>query len=174
MDLERAETFRNSKLQSFVFTEPHNFKYSEDFRMKILCPMSFTDFPFDKQVCLCAIRSLSDTINQVRMNAPTVIGSENTKIRYNDTPTLEHWSNLPFEVLIKPLESTFEVEDGKNFSTAQVEIQLIRTTDGLFGLVGSYYAPTATFAALSLGSFFIKPEIVRNKCLQKTFQYLSP
>ena len=173
MELEKVDAFRDSKLSSFIFFDPYIFEYSESLRIKILCPMTFTDFPFDRQICICRMRNWIDNDNEVFMNPPTVIDTKNVKLGLNGTPTLEEWSNLPFGVLIKPLRSTLEFEDGYNFSTAQVQIQLIRTTDGLFGLIGGYYGPTAIFAVLSLGSFFIRPEIVSfSLCMEYLAEFI--
>ena len=122
MELEKVDAFRDSKLNSFIFSDPYLFEYSESLKVKILCPMTFTDFPFDTQICTCRIRNWLDRVNEVFMNPPTVIDTKNVKLGLNGTPTMEEWSNLPFGVLIKPLRSTVEFEDGFNFSTAVVQI----------------------------------------------------
>ena len=67
---------------------------------------------------------------------------------------------IPFKLELELLQLTEKYATGThNYSVAGILIKVKR--DSLGQLLSGYYYPTASFAMLSMGSFLIHPDVVR-------------
>ena len=67
---------------------------------------------------------------------------------------------LPFDISMESLEPFMVVDDDYNYSSAGMRLFFTRNEFGL--LMGGYYVPTFIFALLSLVSYSIDADMVRD------------
>ena len=143
--------------------------YFNSFRLTFSCAFHFAHFPFDSHECSMRY---GDAFGQI----PNVI-FEPPKLMYGDWKSVIDEEPIilngltQFEVKLKPL-SSFEVEiSGNNYSYTGVIFSLKRKNMGR--LDSGYYYPTSAFAILSMISYLINPDVVRNTAMLKTLHTVT-
>ena len=76
-----------------------------------------------------------------------------------DAPLILDDLTIPFEFELELLQLTEKYAGTHNYSVAGILIKVKR--DSLGQLLSGYYYPTASFAMLSMVSFLIHPDVVR-------------
>ena len=132
-NVKHTKGFGYKQYSFFQYNKNYNaFLKSEQLVMKIPCSFNFHAYPFDKHQCNL---SMYEIVN------PTV---RNT-IMLNSL-------QLPFEVLAS-------IGSSENYPhTGMIFLTIERHSVEL--LMGPFYIPTGIFAALSVGSYIISPEVV--------------
>ena len=121
--------------------------------MKIPCDFNFQTYPFDKHHCKIWIYELRYYDEAVNFTI--------TKL-YTDSQIIEHndiHSTIELSTLKLPVKVMASIDKDKEYPSNGV-ISLIIERDSLDLLLGSFYIPTGIFAALSIGSYIISPELV--------------
>ena len=80
--------------------------------------------------------------------------------RYGEGKIDFNQHRLPFDISIESLEPFMVVDDDYNYSSAGMRLFFTRNEFGL--LMGGYYVPTFIFALLSLVSYSIDADMVRD------------
>ena len=107
-------------------------------------------FPFDSHTCDVTVRSAA-SIKLLELLKPFV--SYKKSASKEDSIQIKS-EKVPFEMEAKSISPyIIELDNGYNYSYAGVRIYFKRNSFGL--LVSRFYAPTATFSALSILSYNI-------------------
>ena len=125
------------------------FSMKETMILKMTCQMNLTSVPFDHQVCDISF------VNY--LGKEDRIAFETALIMTNDEDIKS--GSLPFSPKVKSVPTSID-EDG--FSQGAIRFAMIRHSNHIYQLIGSFYLPSAIFAIISMLSFFIKPELVRS------------
>ena len=75
----------------------------------------------------------------------------------------EESGRLDYNFNLESLPNTVYLENGRNFSLAQVKLNFQRTEKSQAEIFSRYHTITGVFAFLSLFSFFINPDVVPGK-----------
>ena len=160
------------------------FEFQKTMKVTFGCDLDFNTYPFDHHSC-----DFDYGFAQLYHYSP-INGTKFSKLepvmilnKENATPELLVGSkpipnqHLPFEFTMAPKES-FSLANVNFFSPfTGITITFRRKTLGL--LLTSYFIPTATFAMLSMVSYFISPDVVRIQkkkylCQAKFPNFLGP
>ena len=144
---------------SFWYKHPNHFFYQEYLQLSISCDMNFKRYPYDSHQCIMSLTNVIGNLDLVTLQSPKIYAGNETQ---NDPGNLYQAQNdkLQFDVLVEPLNSTFNSEFGTKYSKAEVKFFLKRKPTIISNLLSSYYAPTSVLAFLSLISFSIDPNVV--------------
>ena len=136
----------------------HKLRYSGLLITEISCKMNFQSFPFDSHQCIFYLKNWIGSIRRVILTPPILMTND------EDGNNLEADEiTLPggkYEFNFKTLPTSVFKDGGDTGSMAQVEINFKRTSASQNQVFGGYYIQTATFATLSLLSYFIKQSVV--------------
>ena len=121
--------------------------------------MNFKPYPYDSHQCIMSLTNVIGNVDLVTLQSPKIYAGNEAQ---NDHGNLYQAQNdkLQFDVLVEPLNSTFNSEFGTKYSKAEVKFFLKRKSTIISNLLSSYYAPTSVLAFLSLISFSIDPNVV--------------
>ena len=97
--------------------------------------------------------------NKVSKLNPTTIIYQGNETNYNEEMLKVDQSRLPFDIFLASIKPFDRLELDYNYSFAGMKIHFSRNSFGL--LIGSYYGPTVVFSMLSLVSYSIRTDIVR-------------
>merc|ERR1719422_214091 len=141
-----------SPLSGVWISGTKNVLYSQAVRIKLLCPMTFSSFPFDSQVCKFRAGSYSykDSRMRFQMEAFKTYGGKNI---------------LPFKTATEALsEEEKMINYGAlgNFSIAGMQFVLTRHSAPY---ITSYYFPSGVLVLISLTSLLISNEDVLSKLI---------
>ena len=136
----------------------HKLRHSRLLIVEISCKISFQSFPFDSHQCIFYLKNWIGSIRRVILTPPILMTND------EDGNNLEADEiTLPggkYEFNFKTLPTSVFKDGGDTGSMAQVEINFKRTSASQNQVFGGYYIQTATFATLSLLSYFIKQSVV--------------
>lgn len=120
--------------------------------------MNFQSFPFDSHHCILYLKNWIGSTRRVILNPPILLTNyEDGNNHEVDEITLTG-GNYDFN--FKTLPTLNFKDGGDGGSMALVEINFKRTSASQNQVFGGYYVHTATFAALSLLSYFINQSVV--------------
>ena len=115
--------------------------------------MNFQSFPFDSHQCIFYLKNWIGSIRRVILTPPILVTND------EDGNNLEveeiKLQGGKYEFNFKTLPISVFKDGGDTGSMAQVEINFKRTSASQNQVFGGYYVQTATFATLSLLSYFI-------------------
>ena len=137
---------------------PHHFEMEQNLMVTIVCAFDFSSFPFDHHSCNFEF-GFSFSQNFLLFTPTTIIYNE-SKTSFGHFQLQYSSHQIPFDVAIVGLEPFAKLKFEYNYSHAGFHITLKRNRLGT--LLGSFYLPTGIFAALSLVSFSINPDVVRS------------
>ena len=138
-----------------------NMQYGEEFQLTFPCRFHLAKFPFDSHECSIYFGDIRYTTNELKLdvvnlkdwsrnNGPsTSVGSD---------PLILDDLALPFGFELEVLP-TKEKDINYNVSMAGILIRIERESFGM--LLSGYCYPTISFALLSMVSFLIHPDMVR-------------
>ena len=164
--LQKAEGFKGKHLQILYFNAVNGrqfIQFADTFVVTVECKMSFSSFPFDNQECEWLMRTIDLVSSQVVLQQPILYipdGYDLIQAKDNEPLKIDS-SGLAFDIAARslgPVISRFLYDT--EFSTARIKFYLHRKQEELNKLLISYYFPSGAFAALSLFSFSIHPEVV--------------
>ena len=156
-----------SNLKHFLFCllrykyYEHLSEYSEVFTTKLSCDMNFGSFPYDYHDCIINFKNWYGSEWRVQLQSPKISmldknGLEIGGSKFNYTKS----GRLNYNFNLESLPNTVYLENGRNFSLAQVKLNFQRTEKSQAEIFSGYHTTTGVFAFLSLFSFFINPEVV--------------
>ena len=171
--LQKAEGFKGKHLQILYFNAVHGtqfIQFADTFVVTVECKMSFSNFPFDNQQCEWLMRTVDLVASQVVLQPPILYIPQDydfIQAKHNESLKIDS-SGLAFDIAARSLEPVMShfLYDTE-FSTARIKFHLHRKREELNKLLISYYFPSGAFAALSLFSFSIHPEVVSGKKIQR-------
>ena len=167
ISVEKLNTYGEDKMRRFYLvntTESQYFYYQVFLVIKITCDLDFTSYPFDHQNCTLHYSNIVGYRKFIILKPPVFEDDQN--LPGNSTSIKS--GVLPFDAMLKAIDTPDKKIQGDYFSMVGVSIELVRDQTALHQLMGSYYVPTAIFAILSMFSFFIKPDLV-SKCSKNVF-----
>ena len=136
----------------------HKLRFNGLLITEISCKMDFQSFPFDCHQCIFYLKNWIGSTRRVILKPPILLTN------YEDGNNLEvDEITLPggnYEFNFKTLPTSKFKDGGDGGSMAQVEINFKRTSASRNQVFGGYYVQTATFATLSLLSYFIEQSVV--------------
>ena len=155
-DVAKPKGFGYQKYHRFEYSEQspsqYRFRNTELMTVKIPCEFNFKDFPFDTNQCNATFFELRFYEAYIDVKG---LKFDVQRI-YNETESiLMNIPKSPFEI---------QVTIGEHYkwkNSGVISFTLKRVSLGL--LLGSFYIPTGIFAALSVGSYVINPDIVSIK-----------
>ena len=121
--------------------------------------MDFQRYPYDYHECIMSLINVIGNFDFVTLQTPKIYASNETQKSDGNSYKAQN-GKLQFDVLVEPLNSTFNSEFGFKYSKAEVKFHLKRKPTIISNLLSSYYAPTSVLAFLSLISFLIEPNLV--------------
>ena len=133
-------------------------EYQQGLQVTAYCPFDFSYFPFDNQYCDFKFGSVGHSVYGILLNS--------TRVHYSDQ--LIHNGEgflpmndiaLPFDIRLESLKPFELLQSGYSYSYTGMRIHLSRNS--LTQLIGSYYGPTVIFSLLSLVSYTMDLEMVR-------------
>lgn len=163
MMIRQAKSVEKQQLYSATFNDyfwfqvPHHLEYEETLKVTIFCSFDFAHFPFDSHFCDFQF-GLNGNAERSSKLSPTQIKAQKSQTRFGQEPIYFSNSRLPFDMQLSGIEPYSITSSGYNYSHAGMRVYFERNKLGL--LIGGFYGPTAIFAALSLISYCISPEIV--------------
>ena len=162
---EKTKSFGDQSLNIFWLwgNESQNLDYSEEFQLTFPCRFHLSKFPFDSHECPIyfederAYGTWELTITDVTIHYRSSQQSLTT-IGYD--PLILDDLALPFGIELEVLPIR-EEDTGINYSVSQAGMLIRIKRDSLGQLMSGYYYPTTSFALLSMISFLINPDVVR-------------
>ena len=128
------------------------------------CELHFQAFPYDFHECIINFKNWYGAIDTVMLHSPEIYMLDNegkeiggSEFNYEESGRLDYNFNL------ESLPNTVYLENGRNFSLAQVKLNFQRTEKSQAEIFSRYHTTTGVFAFLSLFSFFINPDVVPGK-----------
>ena len=160
---EKTEFFggtKSSNLWNFQkFKKDGSFMmFAEEFQLTFFCQLSFIDYPFDSHECALMYGDKTVGLNNVTI-ASSEISFGNILHKEGDEPIILDHLPFPFEIKLKSLPTSTKI-DQWGFSSSRTGILFKMKRNDFGKLLASYYYPMASFAALSLISFLINPDVV--------------
>ena len=146
--------------KSFLYYEAnHSMWYGEGFQLTYSCHFNLQKFPHDSNECRMEYGEYDYGANNVILNnAKIVYGDRKTK-HEADSPILIDDLPYPFEFEIKSIPTFNRTIGEYNYSFTGMLLKMKRKS--FRKLISGFYYPTASFALLSMISFLIKPDVVR-------------
>ena len=125
------------------------------------CQLNFEAFPYDFHECIINFKNWYGSAWRVKLQSPKIYtidkyGKEIGGSEFN----FDKSSRLDYNFNLKSLPNTEYMENGYNYSLAQVKLNFKRTEKSQAEIFSGYHTPTGIFAILSLVSFFINPDAV--------------
>ena len=136
----------------------HNLRYSGLLITEISCKMNFQSFPFDSHQCIFYLKNWIGSIRRVILTPPILVTNDEDGNNLEVEEITLQGGKYEFNFKTLPI-SVFK-DGGDTGSMAQVEINFKRTSASQNQVFGGYYVQTATFATLSLLSYFIEQSVV--------------
>ena len=155
--VEVQKEFSSTDIGYFWLYYPHLLNFQEILRVRVYCPFKFGNYPFDQHECNFTFGMSGNTIDGIALT-PAKIRHAGKEITYGDEPLTLHSKRLPFDIKLSSIKAWPLKSDGAEYAFCGMNIRFTR--QGLGVLIGSFYAPTAIFALLSMISFNIHPDIV--------------
>ena len=168
-DVEKPKGYGFDEYHRYEYRETswsgHGFRKAELITLKIPCRFKFNDYPFDKHQC-------NLTFFELRYFDKIPIEIKN--IHYEDQEIIDRYNYIVINVPKSPFRILVSIgkHEAKEWSFSGV-ITINLERDSLDLLLGSFYIPTGIFAALSIGSYIINPEIVSVNIISIICQYIS-
>jgi hypothetical protein len=158
LSYEKTQLYGGTKSSSFWKGKNTMMIYGEDFHLTFYCRFRFIDYPFDSHECTLMYREKTGDLNNVTI-VPHNIWIGNLEQKDGNEPIILDDLPFPFAFKLKPLPTiTIPGYLGSTISKTGILFKMKRNDFGK--LLASYYYPMASFAALSLISFLINPDIV--------------
>lgn len=126
------------------------------------CTFNFESFPFDSNYCGFEYFG-SDTDLYLLLNSSTIV-YKGQHIKNQDRMIHVNQTRFPFDISLEGIDPFFMHLTGNNHSATGMRVHFTRNK--LSALIGSYYAPTFVFVLLSLVSYSIEADMVRNYLIQ--------
>ena len=125
------------------------------------CELHFQAFPYDFHECIINFKNWYGAIDTVKLQSPEIymLDKEGKEIGGSEF-NYEESGRLNYNFNLESLPNTVYLENGRNFSLAQVKLNFQRTEKSQAEIFSGYHTTTGVFAFLSLFSFFINPEVV--------------
>ena len=136
----------------------HKLRYSGLLITEISCKMNFQSFPFDSHQCIFYLKNWIGSIRRVILTPPILVTNDEDGNNLEVEEITLQGGKYEFNIKTLPI-SVFK-DGGDTGSMAQVEINFKRTSASQNQVFGGYYVQTATFATLSLLSYFIEQSVV--------------
>ena len=159
--IEQFPEFGSDQHFTFWFGPSNMVYYEEMLKIVFYCDMSFERFPFDTHDCDIDFGEKNNVAEEHIMMLPiTVLYRNKASVNLNSSIMIID-SHLPFHIEMIPKQSFIWHKSNieKPRYATGVTIKFSRKSLGL--LMGGFYGPTATFAVLSMISFFISPDNVK-------------
>ena len=157
-----------SKLNRLWFIMPHELSYSEVFTVWVSCNFEFHTYPFDSHVCNINLKNWFGGKWRVDLNSPKIFTTFNNNGKLNGGNAIFNLTNsrLNYDFSFESLETIGIIEtdshtDVEEMAMAQIRMNMTRNERGREYIFGAFHVPTATFASLSLASFFIEVRFSR-------------
>ena len=176
LDFKPTKSFGNAVQYFFwiVRNEPHSemqygMQYGEEFQLTFPCRFHLAKFPFDSHECSIYFGDIRYTTNELRLdfvNLKDWSSNNGPSTSVGGDPLILDDLALPFGFELEVLP-TKEKDINYNVSMAGILIRIERESFGM--LLSGYCYPTISFALLSMVSFLIHPDMVRQA---KIFLYL--
>ena len=146
--------------KSFLYYEAnHSMWYGEGFHLTYSCHFNLQKFPHDSNECRMEYGEYDYGANNVILNnAKIVYGDRKTK-HEADSPILIDDLPYPFEFEIKSIPTFNRTVGEHSYSYTGMLLKMKRKS--FRKLISGFYYPTTSFALLSMISFLIKPDVVR-------------
>ena len=156
--IEKQLDYGVGNLEYFWMEFPHSLEYKEAIKATSYCQFEFETYPFDHHQCdfLIGIQVFS-AINVVLLRPDFTF--EGTHLV---TPTTTNYKSekVPsFDIRAESIIPFINKVYGYNYSSTGIKLHFKRNSIGF--LIGSFYAPTTTFALLSMLSFTIAVDKVQ-------------
>ena len=100
---------------------------------------------------------------------PTEIKYGNSEIKFGDKPLAVTSTRIPFDIKVESTQPFNVLDAGYEYSHAGFRLYFKRTKIG--GLLSGFFGPTGLFALLSMISFGINPDVVREISSILYFKY---
>ena len=142
--------------------------FYQSLKVTTACDFDFSDFPFDDHYCNVDFGMPEYGLNYSLYISPIqVLNNDTTAVFVNEEKYIKN-GHLPFHFYVTT-KNQFPFHNFE-FMAPYVGLTFHLKRKSLGSLTGSFYVPTAIFSALSLISFFIKPDVVSIlNIVQKTF-----
>ena len=139
----------------------HSLLYSEVFTTTLSCDMNFETFPYDYHECIINFKNWYGSEWRVQLQSPKIYmldknGKEIGGSKFNYTKS----GRLNYNFNLESLPNSVYLENGLNWSLAQVKLNFERTEKSQAEIFSGYHTTTGLFAFLSLFSFFINIDAV--------------
>ena len=139
----------------------HLLEYSEVFTTKLSCDMNFGSFPYDHHDCIINFKNWYGSAWRVQLQSPKISmldknGLEIGGSEFNYTKS----GRLNYNFNLESLPNSVYLENGLNWSQAQVKMNFERNVKSQAEIFSGYHTITGLFAFLSLISFFINLDAV--------------
>ena len=136
------------------------------FQLTFFCKFDFTEFPFDSHECRLEYGDGVLTTRLMSFNSSLAsIGTfGNLSTKSGGDPIILDDLSFPFEFELESLP-IFELKNKNkkaDFSYTGIILKMKRKSPGQLFI--GYFYPTASFALLSMISFFVKPDMVSFLC----------
>ena len=164
LDFKPTKSFGNTVQHNFwlVRNETHSeMQYGEEFQLTFPCRFHLAKFPFDSHKCSIYFGDIRYTTGELRLDVINLKdwSSDNgpsTSVGGNSLILDDLALPFGFELEVLP---TKEKDVNYNVSMAGILIRIKRESFGM--LLSGYCYPTISFALLSMVSFLIHPDVVR-------------
>ena len=143
--------------------------YQQSLKVTVYCTFYFESFPFDSNYCGFEYFA-SDTDLYLLLNSSTIV-YKGQHIKNQDRMINVNQTRFPFDISLEGIDPFFMHLTGNNYSAAGMRVHFTRNK--LSALIGSYYAPTFVFVLLSLVSYSIEADMVRDYLIQLNFHVKS-
>ena len=132
--------------------------FYQSMKVTTACDFDFSDFPFDDHYCHVDFGMPEYSLNySVYLSPIQILDSDSTAKSVKEERPIKN-GHLPFEFFVTTKDQ-FPFYNYE-FMAPYVGLTFHLKRKSLGSLIGSFYAPTAIFSALSMISFFIKPDVV--------------
>ena len=160
LNLKNLGSFGTPDTKSLWYRHPHMIWYSEIVVVTIMCDMDFQTFPNDYHICEMQMRNWLGTVADVEFTKPILYGPDNSSF-LSDSYKI-HSAKLVFDIELASKSPIVYKQYHWDYSMAMIEIKIFRNSIGFSKILSGYYVTTATFAVISLLSFFVDPNVVRS------------
>ena len=151
----------SNALSSIWFLLPINrMRYSEVFITNIGCDFDFTTYPFDTHTCILNLKNWIGADYRLKLNTPSIFTLNSTGLEIGGQEFNFSNGRLNYDMKFKSLPSESFIENGIKYHKSMIQMNLKRTDKSRSKIFGSFHSSTGIFAALSLVSFFIHPDMV--------------
>ena len=139
----------------------YNMQYGEEFQLTFPCRFHLAKFPFDSHKCSIYFGDIRYTTDELMIETVTLTDwskDNGPSTSVGGDPLILDDLALPFGFELEVLPNK-EKDINYNVSMAGILIQIERESFGM--LLSGYCYPTVSFALLSMVSFLIHPDMVR-------------